>query len=82
MVTVEVGSGSCYHQYGLWYPDVRLVLGIDLAFGIGIVPLVVSLIFGVYLPHLSVEGGDGGGTGQAPHAQAAAVRGHCQVLSQ
>ena len=40
-MTVEVGSGSCYHQYGLWYPDVRLVLGIDLAFGIGIV-LAVS----------------------------------------
>ena len=82
MLAVEVGSGSCYHQYGLCYPDVRLVLGIDLAFGIGIVLFVVNLIFGVFPPHLRVEGGDGGGTGQAPHAQAAAVGGHCQVLSQ
>ena len=41
----------------------------------------ISVIFGVFPTDPGVEGGDGGGTGQAPHPQAAAVRGHSQVGS-
>ena len=57
---------------------------IDLAFDIGTVLLVAQVlsVSGVFPAHLGVEGGDGGGAGQAPHSQAAAVGGHCQVLSQ
>ena len=80
-------SGPCYqyHVWGSFSPFLRgLFHPIDLAFGIGTVLLVAQVlsVSGVFPAHLGVEGGDGGGAGQAPHPQAAAVGGHCQVLSQ